>query len=142
MFIKQVSVFLENEPGRLDEALRVLGDGGIDILSVSIADTADYGVLRMIIKDSEKAQKILKEAGFVSRIDDVMAVVVDNKVGSFRKVMQKLHDEGINVKYVYGLCIPTDGAPIAIRTSDQEKTASILEKENVRTLSPEDLPVH
>ncbi|MCR5304619.1 MAG: acetolactate synthase [Lachnospiraceae bacterium] len=139
MYIKQVSVFLENENGRLDDALRILSEGNINILSVCIADTADYGVLRLILGESERGCKILKDAGMAARMDDVIAVVVENEVGSFGKVVKMIQDEGIGIRYIYGLSIPTDGAPIALKTDDQEKTVKVLERGNVKTLSPEDM---
>ena len=86
MFVKQISVFLENTEGRLDEVLKILAQGGIDLLSASLADTMEYGVLRLIAKEPDKAKQILKEAGFAARIDEVIAVVVPDAVGSLAKV--------------------------------------------------------
>ena len=82
MFVKQLSVFLENTEGRLDEVLKILAQGGIDLLSASLADTMEYGVLRLLAKDPDKAKQILKEAGLAARIDEVIAVVVPDAVGS------------------------------------------------------------
>ena len=87
MFIKQLSVFLENKEGRLDDVLGVLADNGINLLSTSIADTTEFGVLRLITKEADKAKDILKNAGFTARVDDVIAVVVPDAVGSLAKVM-------------------------------------------------------
>ena len=82
MFVKQLSVFLENTEGRLDQVLKILAQGGIDILSASLADTMEYGVLRLLAKDPDKAKQILKDAGFAARVDEVIAVVVPDAVGS------------------------------------------------------------
>ncbi len=90
MFVKQLSVFLENTEGRLDEVLKILAQGGIDLLSASLADTMEYGVLRLLAKDPDKAKQILKDAGFAARIDEVIAVVVPDAVGSLAKVSQRL----------------------------------------------------
>ena len=139
MFIKQLSVFLENKEGRLDEVLKILGSGGIDILSVSLADTSEYGVLRMIAKEPDRARTLLKDAGFTARIDEVIAVVVPDAVGSLQKVIYKLHEADINISYIYGLSIDGKGAPIAIRASEPERAAEILKRENVKTLTTEDL---
>ena len=100
MFVKQLSVFLENTEGRLDQVLKILAQGGIDILSASLADTMEYGVLRLITKDPDKAKQILKESGFAARIDEVIAVVVPDAVGSLAKVVAMIHAAGINISYL------------------------------------------
>ena len=101
MFVKQLSVFLENTEGRLDEVLKILAQGGIDLLSASLADTMEYGVLRLLAKEPDKAKQILKEAGFAARIDEVIAVVVPDAVGSLAKVIAMIHAAGINISYIY-----------------------------------------
>ncbi|MBR4207391.1 MAG: amino acid-binding protein [Lachnospiraceae bacterium] len=139
MFIKQLSVFLENKEGRLDDVLGVLADNGINLLSTSIADTTEFGVLRLITKEADKAKDILKNAGFTARVDDVIAVVVPDAVGSLAKVMKDIHRAGINVSYIYGLSIDGPGAPIAIKTDDNEKASAVLEESGVKMLSTEEL---
>ena len=79
MFVKQLSVFLENTEGRLDEVLKIIAQGGVNLLSASLADTMEYGVLRLISAEPEKAKQILKDAGFAARIDEVIAVVVPDR---------------------------------------------------------------
>lgn len=139
MFIKQLSVFIENKEGRLDEVLNNLSEGGVNLLSASLADTTDYGVLRLIAAEPDKAKDILKNAGFTARIDEVIAVVVPDAVGSLAKVISMLHKGGINISYIYGLSINGDGAPIAIKTDNNEKAASILEAANVKTLGADEI---
>ena len=139
MFIKQLSVFIENKEGRLDEVLNNLSEGGVNLLSASLADTTDYGVLRLIAAEPDKAKNILKTAGFTARIDEVIAVVVPDAVGSLAKVISMLHKGGINISYIYGLSINGDGAPIAIKTDNNEKAASILEAANVKTLGADEI---
>ncbi len=139
MFIKQISVFIENKEGRLDEVLKILSDGGINLLSVSLADTSEYGVLRLISQKPEKAYEILKNAGFTARIDEVIAVVVPDDVGSLQKVLADLRDGGINITYIYGLSIDGPGAPIAIKTDNQEKASEILKANSVKTITQEEL---
>ena len=139
MFIKQLSVFIENKEGRLDEVLNNLSEGGVNLLSASLADTTDYGVLRLIAAEPDKAKDILKTAGFTARIDEVIAVVVPDAVGSLAKVITMLHKGGINISYIYGLSINGDGAPIAIKTDNNEKAASILEAANVKTLGADEI---
>jgi hypothetical protein len=139
MFIKQLSVFIENKEGRLDEVLNNLSEGGVNLLSASLADTTDYGVLRLIAAEPDKAKDILKTAGFTARIDEVIAVVVPDAVGSLAKVISMLHKGGINISYIYGLSINGDGAPIAIKTDNNERAASILEAANVKTLGADEI---
>ena len=139
MFIKQLSVFIENKEGRLDEVLNNLSEGGVNLLSASLADTTDYGVLRLIAAEPDKAKDILKTAGFTARIDEVIAVVVPDAVGSLAKVISMLHKGGINISYIYGLSRNGEGAPIAIKTDNNEKAASILEAADVKTLGADEI---
>ena len=139
MYIKQISVFLENKKGRLDQVLGVLGDAGIDLLSVSLADTSDFGVLRLIAKEPERAKQILKEAGITSRIDEVIAVIVPDAPGGLKNVLGMLNEGGIDISYIYGLSIDGPGAPIAIKTSNQAKAAQILDLCGVRTIMQTEL---
>ena len=125
MFVKQISVFLENTEGRLDEVLKILAQGGIDLLSASLADTTEFGVLRLLSKDPEKAKQILKDAGFAARIDEVIAVVVPDAVGSLAKVVGMIHAASINISYIYGLSIDGEGAPIAIKTNDKDRKSVV-----------------
>ena len=139
MFVKQLSVFLENTEGRLAQVPKILAQGGIDILSASLADTMEYGVLRLITKEPDKAKQILKDAGFAARIDEVIAVVVPDAVGSLAKVVAMIHAAGINISYIYGLSIDGDGAPIAIKTNDNAKAEALLNAAGVKTMGMEDL---
>ena len=100
MFIKQLSIFLENKEGRLDKVLKTLADGNINLLSASLADTSEFGVLRLLADDADKAKSILKEAGFTARVDNIIAVVVPDAVGSFAKVCAMINEAGINISYI------------------------------------------
>ena len=100
----------------------------------------EYGVLRLIAKDPEKAKQILKDAGFAARIDEVIAVVVPDAIGSFARVVGIIHAAGINISYIYGLSIDGDGAPIAIKTNDNAKAENLLNAAGVKTLGVEDIP--
>lgn len=139
MFVKQLSVFLENTEGRLDEVLKILAQCGIDLLSASLADTMEYGVLRLISKEPDKAKQFLKDAGFAARIDEVIAVVVPDAVGSLANVVAMIHTAGINISYIYGLSLDGDGAPIVIKTDDNAKAEKLLNDAGVKTLGMEDL---
>jgi len=139
MFVKQISVFLENTEGRLEELLKILAQGGINLLSASLADTMEYGVLRLLSNEPEKAKQILKEAGFAARIDEVIAVVVPDAVGSLAKVIGMINAADINISYIYGLSIDGEGAPIAIKTNDNAKAEKLLNAAGVKTLGMDDL---
>jgi hypothetical protein len=139
MFVKQISVFLENTEGRLEELLKILAQGGVNLLSASLADTMEYGVLRLLSNEPEKAKQILKDAGFAARIDEVIAVVVPDAVGSLAKVIGMIHAADINISYIYGLSIDGEGAPIAIKTNDNAKAEKLLNAAGVKTLGMEDL---
>ena len=139
MFVKQISVFLNNSEGRLDNVLKILAQGGIDILSASLADTEEYGVLRLLTKEPDNAKQILQDAGFAARIDEVIAVVVPDAVSSLAKVVGVIHAAGINISYIYGLSIDGEGAPIAIKTNDNAKAEAIINAAGVKTLGMEDL---
>ena len=137
--LKQLSVFLENTEGRLDEVLKIIAQGGVNLLSASLADTMEYGVLRLISAEPEKAKQILKDAGFAARIDEVIAVVVPDAVGSLAKVIAMIHAAGVNISYIYGLSIDSEGAPIVIKTDDNAKAVNLLNAAGVKTLGDEDL---
>ena len=139
MFVKQLSVFLENKEGRLDKVLKTLADGGINLLSASLADTSEFGVLRLLADDADKAKSILKDAGFTARIDNVIAAVVPDAVGRFAKVCAMIHEAGINISYIYGLSIDGEGTPIAIKTDNNDKVVEILNGAGVNMISPEEL---
>ena len=103
MIIKQISVFLENTAGRIADVTRILKEGGINLKALMIADTADFGILRIITDDSEKALKVLTEAHFTTRTTDVLAVCISDKVGALYDVMALFQDNGINIEYLYNL---------------------------------------
>ena len=139
MFIKQLSIFLENKGGSLGEVLKIISGEGINILSASLADTNDFGVLRLLTSDTEKAYTVLKERGITSKINEVVGVCVPNQTGGFSKVVQIILDGGINISYIYGLSVNNDGANIVMKTEDQEKTVKLLEAAGVKLLSEKDL---
>ena len=127
MFLNQISVFLENRTGRLDEVLETLKVNDINILSLSLADTSDYGLLRMIVSDSEKCKVSLKEAGFSAHLTPVIAVKLSHQVGQLQMILAELDKAGINIEYMYALATGNNDASIVIRTEDIESAAQILE---------------
>ena len=128
MILNQISVFLENRAGRLDEALEILKVNNINILSLSLADTSDYGLLRMIVSDSEKCKASLKEAGFSAHLTPVIAVKLSHQVGKLQSILTEIDKAGMNIEYMYALATGNNDASIVIRTADVESTAQVLEK--------------
>lgn len=127
MTIKQLSVFLENREGRLDEVLKTLGTNGINIVALSLADTSDYGMLRMIVSDPEKGKAVLKEAGITAMLTDVIALRVPHATGSLSKAMHELVQGSINVEYMYAFANGADASAV-MKSNDAEKAVTILKE--------------
>lgn len=126
MTIKQLSVFLENREGRLEEVLNILKEQNINIISLSLADTSDYGMLRLLVNAPEKGRESLRERGFSATLSDIVAVTLPHKVGALQETLHILYQAGINVEYMYALCTTTDEAAIAIKPSDIRKAEEAL----------------
>lgn len=124
--MKQLSVFLENREGRLEECLTILKDEGINVISLSLADTTDYGMLRLIVKDPEKSLKALKACGFSASLSDVVAIKLPHTVGSLQGVLHTCAVNKINVEYMYALCTKTDEAAIVIKPSATDEAVRVL----------------
>ena len=127
MTIKQLSVFLENREGRLDEVLSTLGANGVNIVALSLADTADYGMLRMIVSDPQKGKAVLKEAGITSMLTEVVALRVPHATGSLSKAMHELMSNGVNVEYMYAFANGADAAAV-LKSDNPEKVVEILKR--------------
>lgn len=110
--IQQLSVFLENREGRLDEVLNTLADNDVNIVALSLADTSDYGMLRMIVSNPEKGKNVLKDAGITAMLTDVVALRVPHATGSLSKAMHQIVDGGINVEYMYAFANGTDASAV------------------------------
>lgn len=140
MSIKQISVFMENRPGRLAEITRVLAKNNIDMRAINIADTTDFGILRMIVSEPDRAEKVLRDNNMTASITDVIAISIDDKIGSFSDVMSILEQGNISVEYIYSFIGEKSAkAGIVIRTNNGEKALELFEKNEVNILSPADL---
>ena len=139
MFIKQLSVFIENREGRLGEVLTTLKDNNINIISLSLADTSDYGMLRMVTSSPDEAKKVLKDSGFSAKLTDVLAVKLEHKVGELQEVLEIICKAGINVEYMYALATKNDDATIVIKTSNAEEAALLLQKEGAEFLTSNEI---
>ena len=139
MVAKQLSVFIENRQGRLGEVLDVLKTNGVNILSLSLADTTEYGLLRLIVNNPELGKAKLSEDGFSTMLTDVIVLKITHQAGSLQGLLKILSDEDINVEYMYGLSIDGDEASVVLKTSDISKAENVFEKQGVKTLSTADI---
>lgn len=128
MLIDQVSVFVENQEGRLAAVTELLADAGVDILALSIADTTDFGILRIVVDDTEKAVKVLRDNDRIVKVTEVLGVKMDNQPGVFAKVVRLLADNGIGIEYTYAYAAGrgADSAALVLRVGDNEKATEIL----------------
>ena len=138
--IKQISVFVENKSGRLSDILNVIGKNGIDISALSIADTTDFGIVRMIVNDPDKAAEILKSNNLVVKVTDVIALAVADKPGGLAGEIENGKNAGISIEYMYAFIGKSDkGALVIVRVENPEKALEVLKDENVTVVSPEEV---
>ena len=131
MKIKQISVFLENKTGALDKPCQILAENGISISALTLADTKEFGILRLVVKDWENAMTVLTNAGFMAKTTDVAAVEVAHKAGSLASVMKLISKHGIGIEYMYAFPSGIDGQAVIIcRFSDLEQALSQLQAED------------
>ena len=135
MKAEQISVFLENKSGRLAEVARVLGDAGINIRALSIADSSDFGILRIIVNDNSKAVEVLKERGLTLSKTEVVAVEVPDRPGGLANVLALLEQRNINVEYMYAfLERRSDNAVIVFRFDENDHAIQILSSNGITIL--------
>ena len=139
MYINQLSVFLENREGRLEQVLDTLKQKNINIISLSLADTSDYGMLRMIVSEPQVGKDALKEAGFSAMLTPVLAVKLSHQVGQLQILLSEICKAGINIEYTYALATGNDDASIVIKPADLEKAAAVLEKTGVELITAAEL---
>jgi hypothetical protein len=136
MLVKQISIFLENKSGRLAEVTKTLGENDIDISALSIADTTDFGILRLIVNKPEKAERILKENGFMVSCTEVIAIGVEDKPGGLAAALDILDREGIGIEYMYAFVSKKeDEALVILRVEGPEKAAKVLQDKGISVLS-------
>lgn len=133
MFIKQLSIFVENKFGRLEVIIDALSRNGINIRALSIAETTDFGILRVIVDDCDKAKKVLSEIGVVAKTTDVIAVYIDDKAGGLASILKLITEANINVEYMYAFLSRKDSskALMVLKADDEEKAQAVLKKNNV-----------
>ncbi len=132
MSVKQISVFVENKKGGLYEVTSVLNNAGVDIRALSIADTTDYGILRLIVSDCEKALEALKADGIIASVTDVLGIEVADTPGGFSEAVKVLSDADITIEYAYAFITRHEGsACVIIRVEDNAKAANVLGKAGI-----------
>ncbi len=126
MYVKQISVFIENRQGRMEQVCACLEENNINIISVILADTNEYGLLRMIVSDTVKAKEVLVAAGFSTIVTDVIAVEFPHTAGTLKTLLEFFAAEGLNVEYMYGLSTSNSDAVIIFKTSLNEKAVTAI----------------
>jgi len=135
MKVKQISVFLENKSGRLEEVTRLLAENEVDLRALSLADTRDFGVLRMIVNDHQKAHDLLKNAGFTVQFTDVVAAEVPDRPGGLADILKVLDEKSISVEYMYAFVERKEGKAIMIfRFEDVDSAVATLEGSHIKLL--------
>ena len=140
MKLKQLSVFLENKPGRLRELCALMAENGINIITLSLADTEQFGILRLIIKDYEKAKALLEEKGFVAKLTSVIAVEVKDEPGGLSDILNIEEQSGISVEYMYAFTIKSgENAVLLFRFDDMDKAVTALQSADLNILDSVEL---
>lgn len=137
MFLKQLTVFLENREGRLERVTDILSKNNINIVCLSLADTSEYGVIRMIVSEPDKAKAVLKEEGCLARITDVLAISMEQKAGSLNKLTKIFSEQGINIEYMYTLNSSREAGSMIIKCTDIEKGFDAVKKAGLTLVDPE-----
>ncbi len=140
MKVEQISVFVENRSGRLAEVTKALADADINIRALYLAEAGDFGILRLIVNDIEKAARVLKESGFTVSKTEVVAIAVSDKPGGLAKILLNIKDEGVNVEYMYAFVEKsTENAIVIFRFDEISKAVDILKRGGIRLLKAEDV---
>jgi len=140
MKVEQISIFLENKSGRLAEVSAVLAEANINIRALSLADTTDFGILRLIVNDTEKAKQVLKDHGFTVGKTEVLGVEVADKPGGLAEILNVMKANSINVEYMYAFVQKSAGnAVIIFRFDELEKAIEALQKAGIRIMKGEEI---
>ncbi len=138
--IRQISVFVENKPGRLSSITQILKENDINIRALSIADTRDFGILRIIATDPDKACAKLRQEACTVTLTEVVAISIDDEMGKLSDVMTVINDSGMNVEYMYAFLSKSDNkASIILRVDDNEKANAAFEAAGIALLTEQDI---
>ena len=139
MYLEQLSVFMENKVSRLNEVLLQLKTSKVNVLSLSLADTSEFGVLRLIVDNPEEGRKVLKENGFSARLTKVLAIKRPNEVGTLQSVLEVLGNAGMNVEYMYVLANAKEFSGMIIKTGNPEEAAKVLADAGIEFVKAEEV---
>jgi len=140
MTVQQLSVFVENKPGKLVEALEALGNADVDLRALSLADTSDFGILRAIVDKPDKAVQVLSDAGFLVKTNNVLAIVIGDKPGGLATVVRMLSEGGVDIEYTYAFVAHSrDNAYVILRVDNDEAAEKILKMCGITMLSAQEL---
>jgi hypothetical protein len=140
MHVEQISIFLENKSGRLAKVTEILSKAEVNIRALSLADTSDFGVLRLIVNDTEKAKLALKENGFTVGKTDVVAVEVPDKPGGLHNILMLLHNSGVNVEYMYAFVQQSgNNAVMIFRFDNTDEAIKLLQNNGVTVINGTEL---
>jgi len=139
MAIKQLSVFVENKQGKLADLVKVLSNAGINIRALSIADTKDFGILRLIVSDVDKIKEVLKD-DYIAVVTDVVAAKMSDEAGSLSNILEILDKDGVNIEYMYAFTSSSNnGAYVVIRVDNNDEAEKVLSSSGIETLAEEDM---
>jgi len=135
---RQLSVFLENKAGRLKEMLEILGKENINLTALTIADTTEYGIVRLIVSDPEKGQKLLKSHGYSVNLTEVISLSVSHEPGSLAMTLKQFSEEKLSIEYMYAFCLG-EKAIIVLRTDNRSKAFEIIERNNFTIIGEDEI---
>lgn len=139
MTINQISIFLENKYGTLTEIMALLKEENIRIIAATVADTSEFGIMRMIVSDAQKAYKILKSNNVSATLTEVLAIATESEAGSFAKVLSNFTQAGLSIEYMY--CFSTkEKSVLILRTNNKERAREVIRRQSLNYISENDLP--
>ena len=139
MSVKQISVFLENKKGKLAEATRLIANHNVNLKALSIADTQDFGILRIICEQAETVQDVLQSAGYITTVTDVLAVIIPDEPGSFANIMEVLTEANVSVEYTYAFLSAKGGAYLILIVDDNMRASASLAGAGIKTANQDEL---
>ena len=140
MFIKQISIFVENKPGRLSKVAKLLGENGIDIRALSVADTRDFGILRLIVTNPDAACEVLKNAECTVSINNVIAIGIKDEPGGLAEVMEALYAANISIEYMYAFLSKSDDqACVILRVDNNDKAIEAMKENDFKVLTSKEV---
>ena len=139
MSVKQISVFIENKKGKLAEVTKYIASHEVNLRALSIADTQDFGILRIICEDPEKANEVLKEGGYITTVTDVLATAISDEPGSLAAILEVISEAGVVVEYTYAFLSADKGAYMILRVDDNQAAAAALAGAGIKTADQDEL---